>query len=185
MPIIVRPSQHNCFPEDLDLLHDECDDLDELRSRCLKVREQMNDCLPPHDHALDDQLVVKISSIPYAGKGLFNETGRTIKAGSTVCYYTGHRHNFKSQQSLQDKSYLLNVAAEIFVDPGPILAIKARYINDPLNEKIINCTFVPQPEHFRCAVVAKRDISPGEELFVSYGDQYWSQQKVPGKVYSP
>ena len=137
--------------------------------------------------AIDDQLIVKTSTIASAGQGLFYDerfSGKVIKAGTTLCYYTGHRHNFQSQQLLQDKSYLLNVSGGMFVDPGPIHSIKARFINDPLNEDFVNCTFVPEPEHFRCAVVAQRDISPGEELFVSYGAQYWSQQKQAGTVFA-
>lgn len=146
----------------------------------------MNDCLPPHDLALDDHLVVRKSKIPNAGQGLFYEAPRMLEpiiAGSVICYYTGHRHDFLSQKTLHDKSYLLNIAAGIFVDPGPLLSIKARYINDPLNEKVVNCEFKPDPKHFRCAVVALRDISHGEELFVSYGEQYWSQYKGSGTVY--
>eukprot|EP00551_Chaetoceros_affinis_P007175 CAMPEP_0203669184 /NCGR_PEP_ID=MMETSP0090-20130426/5624_1 /ASSEMBLY_ACC=CAM_ASM_001088 /TAXON_ID=426623 /ORGANISM="Chaetoceros affinis, Strain CCMP159" /LENGTH=173 /DNA_ID=CAMNT_0050533803 /DNA_START=169 /DNA_END=687 /DNA_ORIENTATION=+ len=100
-------------------------------------------------------------------------TSIPIASGTTICYYTGHRHNFLSQKYISDKSYLMNVASDIMVDPGPLLSIKARYINDPLNPNYVNCTFVPEPELFRSAVVAKRDIYPGEELYVSYGDIYW------------
>lgn len=181
--LIVRPLQNECYLEDRDLLSVEWDDLKELNRRRLCVREKMNHCLPEHELALDGHLVPRTSTIPQSGQGLFynaTDMTRTIKAGTILCYYTGHRHNFQSQKCLQDKSYLLNVAADIFVDPGPLLAIKARYINDPLNEDAVNCVFIPEPEHFRCAVVAKRDISPGEELFVSYGECYWSQQKVAG-----
>eukprot|EP00957_Ditylum_brightwellii_P131735 10046936-Ditylum_brightwellii.AAC.1 len=107
-----------------------------------------------------------------------------IPSGSIICYYTGHRHNFFSQKYLQDRSYLLNVTGDFLVDSKDLLQIKARYVNDPLNSKLINCTFVPDYEDcYRCKLVAKRNIRCGEELFVSYGQYYWVQQKIPGTIY--
>jgi len=50
----------------------------------------------------------------------------------------------------------MNVREDILVDPGPLLHIKARYKNDPLNEKYVNCKYVP--EKFRSAVIATHDI---------------------------
>lgn len=167
------------------MLQDDQDNLVELQKRCLHVRASMNENLPPHELAMDDILVVKTSSIPNAGQGLFYEptdNESILHSGTIICYYAGHRHNFLSQKNLADKSYLLNVSGNLFVDPGPLLAIKARYINDPLNDELINCEFVPQPYLFRCAVVATRDIKPKEELFVSYGEMYWSNQSFNGAV---
>ena len=72
------------------------------------------------------------------------------------------------------------VSGDLLMDAGPCLDIKARYINDPLNEALVNCEFVPELDSVK--VVTKRWIQPGEELFASYGDAYWSQQCHPGKV---
>lgn len=184
----VRPCDQECHIEDRQMMLWENDDLLELEKRCLEVRCELNQNLPPHELALDDLLVVKLSSIPNAGNGLFykplDDSG-VIYAGSTICYYTGHRHNFLSQKHILDKSFLLNVTGSLLVDPGPLTSIKARYINDPLNEQSINCIFVPQPKLFRCAVVATRDIIKDEELFVSYGEIYWSQQRHTGTVLIP
>jgi hypothetical protein len=186
----VRPLPQECHIEDKEMLSKEDDNIDELKKRCLEVRKEVNTKLPPHELALDDLLVVKDSTINNAGNGLFYEpelepsekTHTKMNSGTTICYYTGHRHNFLSQKFISDKSYLLNVADGILVDPGPLLSIKARYINDPLNERLVNCKFVPEPDKFRCAVVATRDIIPGEELFVSYGEMYWSQQSFDGTI---
>ncbi len=186
--IAVRPTIEKCHYHDKDLLNRELDDLVELSKRCLDVRRQMNSILPPHDLALDEQsLMIKDSGIPNAGNGLFfvphAGDSTSIPSGSTICYYTGHRHNNFSQKYLSDKSYLLNISGDKFVDPGPLLSVKARYINDPLNPAAVNCEFVPDPEKFRCAVVATRDIKANEEIFVSYGDFYWSRQSIRGKVH--
>jgi len=185
--IAIRPTTEECHEDDKDLLSKQIDDLTELSKRCLIARGQLNANLPPHELALDDSLIVQDSGIPNAGKGLFfnpPEDSDIIPCESTICYYTGHWHNNFSQKYLTDKSYLLNVAGDLFVDPGPMLSIKARYINDPLNPVAVNCTFVPDPKNYRCSVVATRDIKAKEEVFVSYGEFYWSQQAIRGTVHS-
>jgi len=110
-----------------------------------------------------------------------------IAEGKVLCYYSGHIHNFQSSNLLRDKRYLLWVGRnwdddrhgaqqdeDVFVDPGPLPHVKARYANDPLNDDLVNARFVPEPGEFRAAVVASRPIRPGEEIFCPYGDSYWS-----------
>lgn len=186
--LAIRPMEHECFPLDLDLLHHHGqDDCDELMTRCLEARELMNQHLPPHDTALDDDLVPSKSNIENAGQGLFfrpSSLRSVIQEGEVICYYCGHIHNFHSSKRLQDKSYLMLVSSDILVDPCPLHQIKARYINDARNETFLNCKFVPQPDFYRCAVVATRDILPDEELFVSYGEAYWANQDCEGTIYT-
>ena len=181
---VVRPSTQACHEEDMELLADKDDDLNKLKKQCLKVRHDLNQKLPKHELALDDLLEVRDSEIPNAGSGLFfkpnEKSQQVINTGATICFYTGHRHNFVSQKYISDKSYLMNVGGDVLVDPGPLLSIKARYINDPLNEDFINCEFVSEPDAIRCAVVATRDILSDEELYISYGEFYWSQQTYAG-----
>ena len=62
---------------------------------------------------------------------------------------------------------------EFFVDPTD-RDIKARYINDCLQSTRYNVTFVLDPQRERAAVVTLRPICSGEELYVSYGQPYWS-----------
>ena len=62
--------------------------------------------------------------------------------------------------------------SEFLVNPTR-LDIKARYINDCLNEAHYNVVFVMDPVGERAAVVMLRDISAGEELYVKYGQTYW------------
>lgn len=185
--LAVRPMHFECHEEDMDLMRAQQDDCEVLMNRCLEARERMNDSLPPHELAMDNDLCPDKSAIENAGEGLFfrpSSSRRLIQKGDILCYYCGHIHNFHSSKRLKDKSYLMLVLNDVFVDPGPLRNIKARYINDPLNEEFWNCKFVPQPEFDRCAVVATRDIVPGEELFVSYGESYWANQDCEGTVYN-
>ena len=188
--LAIRPLKEDTHPDDLHLLEQDQDDCQLLSEKCLQVRREMNEHLPQHEFALDDELQVKTSQIPDSGNGLFyvprhdaDDASNEICEGSILCYYTGHRHNFHSQKYLEDKSYLLHVDGDILVDPRETLHIKARYINDPLNDRLVNCKFVPDPKEFRCKVVATRSIYPGEELFISYGDIYWEQQPYEGRIF--
>jgi len=99
-----------------------------------------------------------------------------------VCFYSGHIHSFRSIKHLQDKRYLILVEGNVLVDPGPLPNVKARYINDPVDPRFVNCEYVPQSRKFRSAVVATREILPNEELFCSYGDAYWAMQDMSGRV---
>jgi len=72
------------------------------------------------------------------------------------------------------------LSGDVHVDPGPLSQVKARYLNDPLNDEMINCKFVVQ--EFRAAIVSLRDINAGEELFMSYGEPYWAQHRSLARV---
>jgi hypothetical protein len=198
LELAIRPSRQDCDPLELDLLdRDEeenedddalVDDCHELSRRIDSARERLNQNLPdlkgPYDDNTDDDLVPRPSRIPNSGFGLFYMPPCTfsarksrptpeIKEGSTICFYYGHIHNFHSARRLPDKSYLMLVQGDLLVDPRCMPQVKARYINDPLNESFVNCRFVSQT--FWSRVVATRTIYPGEELFVAYGDAYWCQ----------
>ena len=187
--LAVRPKREECV-EDSDLLdRGDLDDVHELTERCLLVRGLMNDSLPPVEEACDRHLIARKSSIPDAGLGLFFEPDEVsndcedgtfhIDVGTILCYYTGHMHNYHSAKMLKDRSYLMLVHGGILLDAGPLPQIKARYINDPLNDKFVNCKYVP--DKLRSAVVATRTIRRGEELFASYGDAYWAQHETLGR----
>ena len=180
--LAVRPDEEECYPEDGDLLKLEVDNCPELLRRCTLVRNLLNaKYLPYIEGQFENDLVPLESTIPNAGLGLFYKpsASKSIREGETICYYQGHMHNYTSAKHIADRSYLMVVQGNLLVDPGPMLHVKARYINDPLNESFINCKFIPL--HFCSAVVATRDISPNEELFVEYGDAYWSQHKTSGR----
>jgi hypothetical protein len=180
--LAIRPLETECHPDDLPMLQLQVDDCSDLLNRCLRVRQLQNESLPPHDLVLDDDLFPDKSSIANAGMGLYSSI--RIQKGQTICYSCGHIHNFHSSRRLGDTSYLMLVAGDVFVDSGSLPQIKARYINDPLNDDYVNCKFLPEPKFHRCAVVATRDIQCGEELFVSYGDAYWSNRAHGGSIYT-
>ncbi len=166
---------------DMDLMSKPTDDLKALRERSLQVREEMNkerwNRFNP-DLALDDFLDVKDSSIEGGGLGLF--TSIPVEVGTILCYYQGHEHTFASIKDVNDKSYLMLVGEQLFVDPRLTLSVKARYINDPINPILHNVEFRPEVSRSRAAVVATKKLAVGDELFVSYGESYWAQAARDG-----
>ena len=187
--LAIRPSIASCHEDDRLLLDDAIDNLKELEDRSYRVRSLMNSFLPIFQAPFEENLVVARSQIPAAGSGLFykpsaaRDCNRPIPSGEILCYYYGHIHNYQSSRKLKDKSYLMIVSGTLFVDPRPCMHIKARFINDPLNDELVNCEYLPDPANSRCAVVSTKAIHPNSELFVCYGDLYWSQQKVGGRSF--
>jgi hypothetical protein len=186
--LAIRPAVVDA--EDEDLLANDDDEqcgkafLDRLHARARHVRRLLNEHLPIVPGPLDAHLQPRPSGLgPAAGLGLFYEGQTSLAEGDFLCYYYGHIHNFQSaRDELTDTSYLMNVAGDLLVDTGPLPQIRARYINDPLNDVHVNCRFVPDPTHLRSTVVATRAIQSGQELFAAYGDAYWSQHATVGRM---
>ena len=47
------------------------------------------------------------------------------------------------------------------------------YMNDPLDEKLENCDWDVEGDRIYVKIKPGRKVSPGEELFIQYGEQYW------------
>ena len=181
-----RPPPSLANSLDLDLLSDDADDLVELRRRCAVARlsasleEWEEEGGRREEAGWEASLDPRPSGVPGAGLGLWATA--SIEEGEVVCFYEGHLHDYRSQALLEDKSYLMAIGG-VFVDPGPLKEVLARYINDPLCEESRNCEFVPEAGKARAKVRTTRRVEKGEELFASYGDLYWSQQPYEGVVW--
>ena len=106
-------------------------------------------------------------------KGLFANS-KIFRANDVVTTYQGVCLNTADALRLVDKTYLMRLGQQCYVDAQPCPLIFARYINDCINPAGYNVRFEKHPE-MQCAhVVALRDIHPGEEIFVDYGKWYWA-----------
>ncbi len=104
----------------------------------------------------------------------------------------------------------LSATAGMACDPSATPRCRAAYVNDPRGSGAdANCTFVevwcgggchsraatcsraaaaaappplPVPVHAHAVLCATRDIAPGEELLVSYGDAYWAGRSRAGRA---
>jgi len=111
------------------------------------------------------------SWIPGAASGLF--ASQPIAHEEVVCEYFGKHYPTAEAIKLVDKSYLMRLGEQIYVDSREQMDCMARYINDCRNPLCYNVRFDKDPVNGIARIVAIRDIVPGEELFVDYGKWYW------------
>jgi hypothetical protein len=128
----------------------------------------------------DNGVVVKPSRIKGAGLGLF--TTRRFEKGDAIATYQGCRHATSSALRLQDKSYLMRLGPQEYVDAKDNLLCRARYINDCRNKFGHNAVFVKHPHLGLAEVVAARVVDAGYEVYADYGPWYWAT--VPGVALS-
>ncbi|CAF0858841.1 unnamed protein product [Adineta ricciae] len=117
------------------------------------------------------ELEVKPSQIPGAGSGLY--TRNPIAKDSCVCVYTGQVLRTIDAIRLEDKTYLMRLGPQVYVNPHDDNSMLGRYINDPRNRLLHNVLFDKRPDEQCAYVIAKRDIARGEEIFADYGRWYW------------
>ncbi len=72
---------------------------------------------------------------------------------------------------------VINCAFNITINT---LVCMAGYINDPLDD--LRCNVRPVWNENRCRIVAVRDIEPGEELLMAYGDIFWMRDILPSAL---
>lgn len=123
---------------------------------------------------LEKQLVVKDSTIPGAGKGLF--TTEFIPKGTRIVEYKGRIRTWQDAQFDNTNYYIFFVNEDHVIDAARSKKSLARYINDAKGLQKIkglnnNAEFVC--DGLRVFVEAKKDIPAGGEIFVGYGKEYW------------
>jgi hypothetical protein len=113
-------------------------------------------------------IVVKQSSIPGAGKGVF--ATRDIDEGVTIGEYTGERVDLTKMSEKGKYAWSLrNGQAVDAIDPAKSNWL--RYINDNRTEEGNNLSVYEDDN--RVYYRTNKPIKKGSELFVSYGENYW------------
>jgi len=128
---------------------------------------------------LEKQLVVKTSTIPGSGLGLF--TKEAIAKGSQIIEYKGRITTWKEADKDEGRNaYLFRVKQYHTIDARPYLKSLSRYANDANGFTQIpglknNCVYVI--EGLRVFVESVKDIPAGAEILVDYGKEYWQIMK--------
>ncbi|CAL1157619.1 unnamed protein product [Cladocopium goreaui] len=214
LELAARPSSEEC-PEEADLLAHEVDDISALRQRMELVQKELWSSLPVDFE--DEHLEVRPSQLGVeAGLGLF--ATKALPANQLVVHYGGNIHTLKSSMKLQDQEYVMRLGqtasavdeladGSLYVDAGPHLAVKGRYINDcrcsalmhdfdayvasrvrngtpllPGSLDSYNLQLVCCPEKHVAELFTTRDVEEGEELFFDYGHRYWDDRLATGAV---
>jgi uncharacterized protein len=122
-------------------------------------------------------LLIKKSTLPQAGKGLFTST-RILK-DEKIVEYKGEIIDWKEYEKrvLEDRDgYLFYINRKRCIDAFNTPQHKARYANDAAGlsrVKGLRNNAVYEIFGNKCFIVATRDIEAGEEIFVSYSKDYW------------
>lgn len=136
---------------------------------------------------LEDQLVVKKSTLPDAGKGLF--TKKLIPKGTKIVEYKGRVTSWKDvKHDDHENGYIFYVKRDHVINAEPYKKALARFANDAHGlKRVKGVTNNAEYKEFglRVFIVAKRDIQAGQEILVDYGKDYWKvirhNQRVAGK----
>lgn len=146
------------------------DPIDELRKNDHDTGEHTDDRMNSVNEMVDSVKVCR-SWIPCSGFGLF--ANRKILYGEVICTYFGTKYGTADALKLVDKSYLMRLGIQCYIDSNDHLNCLARYINDCRNALCYNVRFDKKMEDEIAQVIAIRDIEENEELYVDYGKWYW------------
>lgn len=131
----------------------------------------------------DKLLFIKKSNIKNAGNGVF--TLQNIKKGEEIGIYDGTRKKaHKTQTDFGDYSFSLSNV--YYIDSSSFPRSIIAMVNDATHDKKYknNCEFILEKYDKKgkklkeckrnIVLYSTKEIKRGEELFASYGDDYWS-----------
>lgn len=126
---------------------------------------------------LEKQLVVKRSTIPNSGKGLF--TKKFIAKGTRIVEYKGKKTTWKDVDIDDGRNgYIYYINRKNVIDARSYPKYLGRYANDAkgltrVKGIINNSQYVTEMDTLRVYIEAIKDISAGGEILVQYGKEYW------------
>jgi SET domain-containing protein len=124
---------------------------------------------------LENQLVVKRSTIPGSGKGLF--TKKEIPKNSKIVEYKGRVSSWKEADHRNgENGYVYYIKRDHVVDALPFKNALARYANDAkglCRVKGINNNSEYVEEGLKVFIVSRKKIPKNGEILVAYGKEYW------------
>ncbi len=124
---------------------------------------------------LEKQLIIKPSTIPGAGLGLF--TTEFIPAGTRIIQYKGRITTWKDVLNGPEfNAYVYYISRNHVIDAMKFKKSLGRYANDAMGlskTKGITNNTIYVVDKKKVYMEAKRDIPAGSEILVSYGKEYW------------
>ena len=127
--------------------------------------------------------VVKASTIESAGDGLF--LNEDAEKDVMVARYSGKLINEEEMVAMADTAYVVRIKTGLYLDASSQAEWEGRLINDgAVSNRVVNvrlaadlrCNYCEVTGKHWIKVIATTDISAGQELFLSYGDDYWARR---------
>jgi SET domain-containing protein len=133
---------------------------------------------------LEKDLVVKRSSLPDSGKGLFTKV--FIPKGTRIVEYKGKISTWKDVNHNDGKNgYIYYVNRNFVIDASVDKKALARYANDAKGLKQIKGiqnNSIYRQDNMRVFIEATKDIPPDSEILVTYGKEYWDVIRYNAKL---
>ena len=123
---------------------------------------------------LEKHLVVKKSSIPGSGKGLFTKV--FIPKDTRVVEYKGRITKWSEVKNDSENGYMYTINRSYVIDARPFTKALGRYANDARGLVRVkgltnNCIYLT--EGTKAFIESVKDIPAGAEILVDYGKEYW------------
>ncbi len=125
---------------------------------------------------LEKSLIVKKSTLPGAGRGLFTKIA--IAKGTRIVEYKGKLVTWKEVEKMADdrNGYVFFFNSKNCIDAWQTKKSVAHFANDAMGIARVegvrnNSEYVTEKK--RCYIEASKDIPAGAEILVGYGAEYW------------
>lgn len=124
---------------------------------------------------LEKHLIVKKSTLPDSGKGLFTKVA--IPKGTRIVEYKGRVTTWKEVKDDDGKNgYIFYITRNRVIDALPYKKALGRFANDArgftrIKGILNNSEYIVDGE--RCFIESTKTIAAGSEIFVDYGKDYW------------
>lgn len=122
---------------------------------------------------------LKKSKIRNAGIGVFAKT--TIPIGTLIGPYHGRYMTLEQRNRVRNGTFIWKIHDNLYVDAKKYKKNNPlRYVNGAktkLQKEKINCEVKflgKDPDHLKIYYITTKNILPGEELIISYGDSYFN-----------
>jgi hypothetical protein len=109
------------------------------------------------------------------GLGLFCDADHTFEKGDFICNYEATLvEKAITDEPDYDTDYVFAINRNWAIDGKDELSF-GRYSNDPIDLRKINCKPLVNKKQMTISYRAIRKIKPDEEIYVSYGTDYWTE----------
>ncbi len=128
-----------------------------------------------------EYLYTKTSKLPNAGKGLF--TAIDIFKDEIICYFKGKilsEDEINKIVAKEEDQYFICLLDGRIMDSKHV-ACFAKYANDVKgshNDLLKNNAKITLDDEQNVCLVALKKIKSGEEIFCSYGREYWAKHRI-------
>lgn len=134
-----------------------------------KNKAIIEDTKPLYYHKSTFNLYISKSNVHNAGLGVF--TRELIPKDSIIDEYYGDVYEISHSPS----RYYFEIEEGVGIDAFHLPRCYMAMINDAYGSShTVNCEFIINKSVKRVFVKALNAIEPGQELYISYGDEYWT-----------